>query len=50
MEMPMSVELPGPGLITSIYDEVRDPLDDIMKISSSQSEAWCGSSVSETEI
>ena len=29
---PMSVEL-GPGLITSIYDGIQCPLDDIMKIS-----------------
>ncbi len=29
---PMSVEL-GPGLITSIYDGIQRPLDDIMKIS-----------------
>ena len=28
----MSVEL-GPGLITSIYDGIQRPLDDIMKIS-----------------
>ena len=32
MEVPMSVEL-GPGLITSIYDGIQRPLDDIMKIS-----------------
>ena len=32
MGVPMSVEL-GPGLITSIYDGVQRPLDDIMKIS-----------------
>lgn len=32
MEMPMSVEL-GPGLISSIYDGIQRPLDDIMKIS-----------------
>ncbi len=31
-EMPLSVEL-GPGLITSIYDGIQRPLDDIMKIS-----------------
>ena len=31
-EMPMSVEL-GPGLITSIYDGIQRPLDDIMKVS-----------------
>lgn len=30
--MPLSVEL-GPGLITSIYDGIQRPLDDIMKIS-----------------
>ncbi len=30
--VPMSVEL-GPGLITSIYDGIQRPLDDIMKIS-----------------
>ena len=29
---PMSVEL-GPGLITSIYDGIQRPLDDIMKVS-----------------
>ena len=32
MEVPMSFEL-GPGLITSIYDGIQRPLDDIMKIS-----------------
>ena len=32
MGVPMSVEL-GPGLITSIYDGIQIPLDDIMKIS-----------------
>lgn len=32
MDVPMSVEL-GPGLITSIYDGIQRPLDDIMKIS-----------------
>ena len=32
MGVPMSVEL-GPGLITSIYDGIQRPLDDIMKIS-----------------
>ena len=32
MEVPRSVEL-GPGLITSIYDGIQRPLDDIMKIS-----------------
>ena len=31
-EAPLSVEL-GPGLITSIYDGIQRPLDDIMKIS-----------------
>ena len=31
MGVPMSVEL-GPGLITSIYDGIQRPLDDIMKI------------------
>ena len=31
-DAPMSVEL-GPGLITSIYDGIQRPLDDIMKIS-----------------
>ncbi len=31
-EVPMSVEL-GPGLITSIYDGIQRPLDDIMKVS-----------------
>ena len=30
--MPLSVEL-GPGLITSIYDGIQRPLDDIMKVS-----------------
>ena len=30
METPLSVEL-GPGLITSIYDGIQRPLDDIMK-------------------
>ena len=30
--MPLSVEL-GPGLISSIYDGIQRPLDDIMKIS-----------------
>ena len=30
MEVPLSVEL-GPGLITSIYDGIQRPLDDIMK-------------------
>jgi len=32
MEVPLSVEL-GPGLISSIYDGIQRPLDDIMKIS-----------------
>jgi V/A-type H+-transporting ATPase subunit A len=32
MEVPMSVEL-GPGLISSIYDGIQRPLDDIMKLS-----------------
>ena len=32
MEVPMSVDL-GPGLITSIYDGIQRPLDDIMKVS-----------------
>lgn len=32
MDVPMSVEL-GPGLISSIYDGIQRPLDDIMKIS-----------------
>ena len=32
MGVPMSVEL-GPGLITSIYDGIQSPLDDIMKVS-----------------
>ncbi len=32
MEVPLSVEL-GPGLITSIYDGIQRPLDDIMKVS-----------------
>ena len=32
MDVPLSVEL-GPGLITSIYDGIQRPLDDIMKIS-----------------
>ncbi len=30
MDVPLSVEL-GPGLITSIYDGIQRPLDDIMK-------------------
>ena len=32
MGVPLSVEL-GPGLITSIYDGIQRPLDDIMKVS-----------------
>ncbi len=32
MGVPMSVEL-GPGLITSIYDGIQRPLDDIMEVS-----------------
>ncbi|MCI6756966.1 MAG: V-type ATP synthase subunit A [Lachnospiraceae bacterium] len=32
--MPMSVEL-GPGLISSIYDGIQRPLDDIMKVTNS---------------
>ena len=32
MEVPLSVEL-GQGLITSIYDGIQRPLDDIMKVS-----------------
>ena len=32
MGVPLSVEL-GPGLITSIYDGIQRPMDDIMKIS-----------------
>ena len=35
-EMPLSVEL-GPGLITSIYDGIQRPLDDIMKVSGGNS-------------
>lgn len=34
MDMPLSAEL-GPGLITSIYDGIQRPLDDIMKITGS---------------
>ena len=34
MEVPLSVEL-GPGLITSIYDGIQRPLDDIMKVAGS---------------
>ena len=44
MEVPMSVEL-GPGLITSIYDGIQRPLDDIGK----QLKARRGSSVFETK-
>ena len=33
-EMPLSVEL-GPGLISSIYDGIQRPLDDIMKATNS---------------
>lgn len=36
MEVPLSVEL-GPGLITSIYDGIQRPLDDIMKVSGGNS-------------
>ena len=36
MGVPMSVEL-GPGLITSIYDGIQRPLDDIIKVSGSNS-------------
>ncbi|OUP02613.1 V-type ATP synthase subunit A [Sellimonas sp.] len=36
MEVPMSVEL-GPGLITSIYDGIQRPLDDIMKVTGGNS-------------
>ena len=32
MNAPLSVEL-GPGLITSIYDGIQRPLDEIMKVS-----------------
>jgi V/A-type H+-transporting ATPase subunit A len=35
-EAPLSVEL-GPGLITSIYDGIQRPLDDIMKVSGGNS-------------
>lgn len=34
MDVPLSVEL-GPGLISSIYDGIQRPLDDIMKITGS---------------
>lgn len=36
MEAPLSVEL-GPGLITSIYDGIQRPLDDIMKVTGGNS-------------
>ncbi len=36
MGVPMSVEL-GPGLITSIYDGIQRPLDDIMKVTGGNS-------------
>ncbi len=36
MNVPLSVEL-GPGLITSIYDGIQRPLDDIMKATGSNS-------------
>ena len=36
MEMPLFVEL-GPGLISSIYDGIQRPLDDIMKATGSNS-------------
>lgn len=36
MEIPLSVEL-GPGLIASIYDGIQRPLDDIMKVTGSNS-------------
>lgn len=36
MDMPLSVEL-GPGLITSIYDGIQRPLDDIMKVTGGNS-------------
>ena len=36
MDVPMSVEL-GPGLITSIYDGIQRPLDDIMKVTGGNS-------------
>ena len=38
MDMPLSVEL-GPGLISSIYDGIQRPLDDIMKASEITSNA-----------
>ena len=44
----MSVEL-GPGLITSIYDGIQRPLDDIMKDIGKQLKARRGSSVFETK-
>lgn len=36
MEVPLSVEL-GPGLIASIYDGIQRPLDEIMKVTGSNS-------------
>ena len=36
MEVPLSVEL-GPGLITSTYDGIQRPLDDIMKVTGGNS-------------
>ena len=36
MEVPLYVEL-GPGLISSIYDGIQRPLDDIMKVTGSNS-------------
>lgn len=36
MEVPLSVEL-GPGLISSIYDGIQRPLDEIMKVTGSNS-------------
>ena len=36
IHVPLSVEL-GPGLITSIYDGIQRPLDDIMKATGSNS-------------
>ena len=36
MEVPLNVEL-GPGLISSIYDGIQRPLDDIMKVTGSNS-------------
>lgn len=40
MEVPLSVEL-GPGLITSIYDGIQRPLDDIMKVAGSNNLKRC---------